>query len=81
MSAATIIGIISAILSIAKFFVETAQQNKWIDAGSAQATLKGMQDANDALTRAQKARELVRADIAADPSSVRKPDPFERTGE
>lgn len=79
MTAATIISIISAVLAIAKYFVELAQQNKWIDVGTTQAALKGLQEANDAITRAQKARELVRSDIARDPTSVRKPDEFERS--
>lgn len=79
MTAGTIISIISAVLAIAKYFVEMAQQQKWIDVGTAQAALKGLQASNDAIERAQKARELVRSDIARDPASVRKHDEFERS--
>ena len=82
MNATSILGIISAVLAIVKFFVEYAQQQKWIDAGTAQATLKGLQDANDAIQRAAQARELVRLNNARDPDSIlRDDDGFRRPGD
>lgn len=79
MTAASIISIISAVLAIVKFFVEHAQQQKWLDAGTAQAILKGLQDADDAIQRAAKARELVRLNNARDPDSIlRDDDGFKR---
>lgn len=82
MTVASIISILSAVLAIVKFFVEYAQQQKWIDAGTAQATLKGLQDADDATQRAAKARELVRLNNARDPSGIlRDDDGFRRPGD
>lgn len=78
MSAATIIGLISAILSMAKLVAEYAVSKKWMDAGTAQSIAKGLQDATDAITRANAARDLVRADLARDPSSVLSDDGFRR---
>jgi hypothetical protein len=78
VTASTIIGLISAILSIVKLIAEYAVSKKWMDAGTAAAIAKGLQDANDAITRANAARDLVRADIARDPSSVLSDDGFRR---
>lgn len=51
---------------------------KLIDAGTNAAIVKGMQDADDAITRAKKAREVVRADIARDGDSRVRDDEFKR---
>lgn len=78
MSASAIIGLISALLSIIKLVAEYATSKKWMDAGTAAAIAKGLQDATDAITRANAARDLVRADLARDPSSVLSDDGFRR---
>jgi hypothetical protein len=79
VTATTIIGIISAVLGIARFLVDYAQRQMWIDLGTANAALKGLQDANDAIDRASKARELVRLNNTRDPDSVlRDDDGFKR---
>lgn len=78
MTASAIVGLISAILSIAKLIAEYAVSKKWMDAGTAAAIAKGLQDATDAITRANAARDLVRADIARDPSSILSDDGFRR---
>lgn len=78
MTASAIIGVVSALLSIIKLIAEYAVSRKWMDAGTAQAIAKGLTDANDAIARANAARDLVRADIARDPSGVMRDDGFRR---
>lgn len=78
MSASAIIGLVSALLSIVKLIADYAVSKKWMDAGTAQAVAKGLQDANDAIARASAARDLVRADLARDPDSVMHDDGFRR---
>jgi hypothetical protein len=78
VTAATIIGLVSALLSIAKLIAEYAVSKKWMDAGTAAVVAKGLQDANDAIARANAARELVRADLARDPDSILSDDGFRR---
>lgn len=78
MTASAIIGVVSALLSIVKLIAEYAVSRKWMDAGTAQAIAKGLQDANDAIARANAARDLVRADLARDPDSVMREDEFMR---
>ena len=78
MSASAIIGLVSAMLSIVKRIADYAVSKKWMDAGTAQAVAKGLQDANDAIARASAARDLVRADLARDPDSVMHDDGFRR---
>jgi hypothetical protein len=79
MTASTIITLISAVLAIAKFLVGWAEKQKWIEAGAAEATLKGLQDADAAIAAANQAREAVRADIARNPDRLRDDDDFRRS--
>lgn len=79
MSASTIIGIISSLLAIARFLVGYAEQKKWMDAGAAAATLKGIEDADNAIKAANKARADVRDANTRDPASIlRDDDGFKR---
>lgn len=78
MTASAIITLVSALLSIVKLIADYAVSKKWMDAGTAQAVAKGLQDATDAIARANAARDLVRADIARDPDSVVSDDGFRR---
>jgi hypothetical protein len=78
MTASAIIGVVSALLSIIRLIAEYAVSQKWMDAGTAQAIAKGLTDANDAIARANAARDLVRADLARDPDSVLSDDGFRR---
>jgi len=64
------IAILSALLAIVRTFTGWLADKQLLDAGSAQAVLKGLQDADDAISRATKARELVRLDAARNPSGV-----------
>lgn len=80
MTVTTVISIVSAVLTILRLFLNYAQQKQWIDAGTAEATLQGLKDADDAISRAKKARELVRASNDRDPASiVRDDDGFKRS--
>lgn len=81
MTASAVIGIISAVFSIVRFFVDYAQRQKWIDEGTAAVVLKSLQDSDDAISRAQNARQLVRASITRDPASVMRDDEFKRPSE
>ncbi len=74
MTASTIITLISAALAIARFLVGWAEKQKWMEAGAAAATLKGLQDADAAITSANKARADMHDTNARDPASVLRDD-------
>ena len=78
MTASAVIGVFSALLAIIRLIADYAVSQKWMDAGTALAIAKGLQDANDAIARAQAARDLVRADLARDPDGVLSDDGFRR---
>jgi hypothetical protein len=79
VTASTIIGIISAVLAIVRYLVQHAEQQKWMEAGAAQAALKGLQDADAAISKAREARQDARQRNAADPAIVlRDDDGFKR---
>lgn len=78
MTIGTVLSIISAALAIARFFISYAEQKKWMEAGAAQAALQGIQEADNAITKARDARLAVRSAIAADPKRLRDDDGFER---
>jgi hypothetical protein len=78
MTAAALIGVVSTLLAIVRLIADYAVSRQWMDAGTAQAIAKGLQDANDAIARARAARDLVRADLARDPSGVLSDDGFRR---
>jgi hypothetical protein len=77
-SAGTILSIISAVLAIARFFVSYAEQQKWMEAGAAQAALQGIQEADNAIAKAKAARQAVRDKLAREPDSLRDDDGFQR---
>lgn len=82
MTAGTVLSIVSAILALARWFTNYAQQQKWIAEGVAQVILQSLKDSDDAIARAKDARDLVRANAARDPASVlRDDDGFKRTGD
>ena len=67
-----------ALISLVQYFVKKAQDQGLINQGRAQIVLENLEKSNAELRIADKARKDVRDGIAADPTSVRKPDPFER---
>jgi hypothetical protein len=79
MTALTIIKLITVVLAVAKILVSLAERNKWMAAGAAAATLKGLQDADAAINSANQAREAVRSELTRDPSKLRDDDEFRRT--
>ena len=62
--------IIAAVLALARALVELAQRRAWMDAGAAQATLKGLQDADAAIAKADAARAAARDRALRDPDGV-----------
>jgi hypothetical protein len=74
MTASTIITLISAVLAIARFLVGWAEKQKWMEAGAAAATLKGLQDADAAITSANQARADMHDTNTRDPASVLRDD-------
>ena len=78
MTASAIVSIISAVLAIARFLVEYAQQKKWMEAGAAAAAMKGLQDADNAIAKANAARAAVRDDAVRHPERLRDDDGFRR---
>jgi hypothetical protein len=78
VTASTIISIISAVLALARWLVGYADHNKWMEAGAAEATLKGLQDADAAIAAANQARADVRDNLTRNPDSLRAEDEFKR---
>ena len=78
MTASTILSLISAVFAVARWLISYADQQKWMVAGAADAALKGLQDADAAISIANKAREAVRSDLAGDPTRLRDNDEFRR---
>jgi hypothetical protein len=79
VTASTIISIISSVLAIARWLVGYAEQKKWMEAGAAEATLKGLQEADAAIAAANQARADMRDANTRDPASVlRDDDGFKR---
>ncbi|MEH2501255.1 hypothetical protein V1290_000066 [Bradyrhizobium sp. AZCC 1578] len=79
MTASTILSIISGVLALARWLVGYAEQKKWMEAGAAEATLKGLQDADEAIKAGNEARAAARATHTNDPASIlRDDDGFKR---
>jgi hypothetical protein len=79
VTASTILSIISAVFSVAKWLISYAEQQKWMQAGAAEAALKGLQEADAAIAAANKARADMHDANTRDPSSVlRNDDGFRR---
>lgn len=78
MTASTILSIISAVFAIARWLVGYAEKQKWMEAGAAEAALKGLQEADAAISTANKARADVRDALTRDPSRLRDDDEFGR---
>jgi hypothetical protein len=78
VTASTILSIISAVFSVAKWLISYAEQQKWMQAGAAEAALKGLQEADAAIAAANKARADVHDILTHDPSRLRDDDPDRR---
>jgi hypothetical protein len=72
------ISILSAVLAIARFLVEYFEKQKWVDQGTAEATLKGLQEADAAIAKANQARAGVRDTLTRNPDKLRDDDGFQR---
>ena len=78
MTATTILSIISAVFTVARWLIGYAEQKKWMAAGAAEAALKGLQEADAAISTANKARADVRDTLTRNPDKLRDDDPFRR---
>ena len=78
MTASTILSIISAVFTVAKWLIGYAEKQKWMAAGAAEAALKGLQEADDAISLANKARADVRDTLTRHPDKLRDEDEFSR---
>lgn len=78
MTASTILSILSAVLAVARWLVGYAEQKKWMEAGAAEAALKGLQEADAAISTANKARADMRDDLTRNPDKLRDDDDFRR---
>ena len=74
MTAGTLLSIISGVLALARWLVGYAEQKKWMEAGAAAATLKGLQEADAAIATANKARADMRDDLTRHPERLRDDD-------
>ena len=78
MTASTILSILSAVFTVARWLISYADQQKWMAAGAAEAALKGLKEADEAISTANKAREAVRSELNRNPASLRDDDEFRR---
>lgn len=74
MTASTIISLLSAVFAVAKWLVGYLDKQKWMEAGAAEAALKGIQDADAAINAANKARADMHDTNIRDPASVLRDD-------
>lgn len=78
MTASTILSIISAVFTVARWLIGYAEQQKWMAAGAAEAALKGLKEADAAIATANKARADMRDDLTRHPERLRDDDSFRR---
>lgn len=78
MTASTIISLLSAVFAVAKWLVGYLEKQKWIEAGAAEATLKGIREADAAISTANQARADMRDAITRNPDKLRDDDGFQR---
>jgi ABC-type uncharacterized transport system YnjBCD ATPase subunit len=74
VTASTILSIISAVFAVARWLIGYAEKQKWMEAGAAEAALKGLQEADAAISTANKARADMRDANTSDPSSILRDD-------
>ena len=80
MTASTILSIISAVFAVARWLIGYAEQQKWMAAGAAGEALKGLKEADDAISTANKARADMRDTLTRNPDSLRDDDSFRQIG-
>jgi hypothetical protein len=66
--------LISGLVAIVRVLVSMAQRRGWVEAGEANAALKAMKEADNAISRATAARNSVRVAIDRDPASILRDD-------
>lgn len=74
MTASTILSIISAVFAVARWLISYAEQQKWMEAGAAEAAMKGLKEADAAIADANKARAAMHDILTRDPSRLREDD-------
>jgi hypothetical protein len=79
MTASTILTLISAAFTVARWLIGYAEKQQWMAAGAAEAALRGLKDADVAISTAQNAREAVRSELTRDPAKLRDDDEFKRS--
>lgn len=67
-----------AVIGLAKLIIEYLRERGRIDAETAAAALKGLRESDNAIKRAQAARDLVRADLERHPDRLRDDDGHRR---
>jgi hypothetical protein len=78
VTASTILSIISAVFTVAKWLIGYAEKQKWMAAGAAEAALKGLQEADAAIAVANKARADMHDTLTHNPDRLRDDDPDRR---
>jgi hypothetical protein len=78
VTASTILSIISAVFAVARWLISYADQQKWMAAGAAEAALRGLKEADEAIQTANKARAAVHSELTRDPTKLRDDDGFKR---
>jgi hypothetical protein len=74
MTASTIISLLSAVFAVARWLIGYAEKQKWMEAGAAEAALKGLKEADDAISAANKARADMHDANTRDPAGVLRDD-------
>jgi hypothetical protein len=69
---------IATAISLISALVQWLERRDIINAALSAAILQGLRESDEAIKRADDARQAVRDSIARNPDSVREPDEFER---
>ena len=78
MTASSVLSILSAVFAVARWLIGYAEQQKWMAAGAAEAALKGLKEADAAISTANKARTDMRDTLVKHPDKLRDDDEFRR---
>lgn len=74
----TWLSVIAAVIGLLRSLIVYLHDRKTIDAATAESLLKSNSEALDAIDKANKARERVRADAERNPAGVMSDDGFKR---
>lgn len=78
MTAGALLKLIVLTIGFLRLLAQIGQQKRLLDAGAAEAILKGARESDDAIKKANAARELVRTSLERSPDGLRDNDGYKR---